>query len=547
MQKMGMSSTSFSNSTFLFTSSFHFGIGSHNHNNNNTNFFLSFPFNKTLFSSSLPSLSQPSHFLSLSVSPNIGSNKLRTFSFKKGRKASTTHFEMDASDDDDEFFDSDDEFDGADDDDDAGMFLPLGKMKKWLDKKPRGFGERKVYDTSIEDKLLEEIEQGRQAQIGNLNNLKNNPVKSSSNKDDQRNKKGIAEVVPSGIRVKVVNLPKKKNIHRDLKAAFQGVSGIINISPAVSGNKKTKDPVCKGFAFVDFKREVDAARFVQNFSGHNLTFGRIQKQIKCEMMNSLSQNSAGEELSNNDSMTPEVQVSGLLDSPNADFDMNNSFSDLSLESVSEVRPNEELSDNDSMKPEVIVSVLADSPNGELSDNDSMTPEVVVSGLVASPNADFDMNNSSSNFSLESLSDEFDDQDDELNRVELGESRDNVNVISESEPSSGDDMERTFKHTADSISANWLERIRALEKKLLAGGKQQRVPKEQKGEKLERIRSIEKKVLAKGKQQKVAKEQKVQKLDIPGSAKRLKIKEKALLTGVVSKYGLKTALTSKEES
>ena len=57
--------------------------------------------------------------------------------------------------------------------------------------------------------------------------------------------------------MRVVNLPKKKSIHRDLKVAFDGVSGIINISPAVSGNKKTKDPVCKGFAFVDFKREVD--------------------------------------------------------------------------------------------------------------------------------------------------------------------------------------------------------------------------------------------------------------------------------------------------
>ena len=62
--------------------------------------------------------------------------------------------------------------------------------------------------------------------------------------------------------MRVVNLPKKKNINRDLKAAFDGVSGIICISPAVSGNKKTKDPVCKGFAFVDFKLEVDATRFV---------------------------------------------------------------------------------------------------------------------------------------------------------------------------------------------------------------------------------------------------------------------------------------------
>ena len=81
------------------------------------------------------------------------------------------------------------------------------------------------------------------------------------------------------------------------------------------------------------------------------------------------------------------------------------------------------------------------------------------------------------------------------------------------------MDQTFKHAEDSVSSNRLEKIRALEEKLLARGKQQRVPKEQKGQKLERIKSVEKKVLAKGNQQKVPKEKKVQKLDIPGSAKR----------------------------
>lgn len=35
----------------------------------------------------------------------------------------------------------------------------------------------------------------------------------------------------------------------------------MNIIPAVSGNKKTKDPICKGFAFVDFKSEEDANRY----------------------------------------------------------------------------------------------------------------------------------------------------------------------------------------------------------------------------------------------------------------------------------------------
>jgi len=59
-----------------------------------------------------------------------------------------------------------------------------------------------------------------------------------------------------------VNLPKKRKIDRDLKSAFQGIPGITNIVPAVIGNKKTRDPVCKGFAFVDFKHEDDAVRCV---------------------------------------------------------------------------------------------------------------------------------------------------------------------------------------------------------------------------------------------------------------------------------------------
>jgi len=71
-----------------------------------------------------------------------------------------------------------------------------------------------------------------------------------------------AKLVPNGSRVRLVNLPKKKNILRDLKSALQGIPGIINIVPAVLGNKKTRDPICKGFAFVDFKREDDAARCV---------------------------------------------------------------------------------------------------------------------------------------------------------------------------------------------------------------------------------------------------------------------------------------------
>ncbi|KAI5437142.1 hypothetical protein KIW84_023315 [Lathyrus oleraceus] len=72
------------------------------------------------------------------------------------------------------------------------------------------------------------------------------------------------KAVPIGSQVRLVNLPKKRKIDRDLKSAFQGIPGIVNIVPAVIGNKKTRDPICKGFAFVDFKHEEDAVRCVLN-------------------------------------------------------------------------------------------------------------------------------------------------------------------------------------------------------------------------------------------------------------------------------------------
>jgi len=56
------------------------------------------------------------------------------------------------------------------------------EMKEWLEKKPKGFGEGKVYDTSVEDKLFEEIQKSKQAQALNLKKLKSNPIKSNVTK-----------------------------------------------------------------------------------------------------------------------------------------------------------------------------------------------------------------------------------------------------------------------------------------------------------------------------------------------------------------------------
>lgn len=97
----------------------------------------------------------------------------------------------DGFDFDDEFVDleddDDDEFEGGeDDDDDDEVIVPLKNMKRWVQNKPPGFGEGKEYDTSVEDKLMEEIEQSRKAQLANLNKLKNSPVNTSPKKETSK-------------------------------------------------------------------------------------------------------------------------------------------------------------------------------------------------------------------------------------------------------------------------------------------------------------------------------------------------------------------------
>ncbi|XP_047324175.1 uncharacterized protein LOC124927753 isoform X2 [Impatiens glandulifera] len=193
----------------------------------------------------------------------------------------------------DEWKDEDDE-----DDDDDEIDIPLMNMKNWLKNKPSGFGDGKVYDTSIEDKLFDEMEQSRQALLSNKNKLKSEASNPNAQKVPQKLKAKEEEPIQTGICVRLVNLPKKKNIHRDLQLAFKGVPGILNIVPANDGNKKTRDPICKGFAFVYLHSEAHAKKFVQLFSEQDISFGKIQKKITLEIIdpNSLKSNDTIEKL-----------------------------------------------------------------------------------------------------------------------------------------------------------------------------------------------------------------------------------------------------------
>ncbi|GFY88326.1 hypothetical protein Acr_06g0002660 [Actinidia rufa] len=335
-----------------------------------------------------------------------------------------TNFGVSAEDEEEEI---------EDEDEDEEVFIPLKNMKKWAKNKPSGFGEGKEYDTSIEDNLIDEMEQSRQAQLANINQLKIDP-ESSNSKKGILHKQKAPEVVPTGIRVRLVNLPKKRNIHRDLQLAFKGIPGIVNIIPAVSGNKKTRDPTCKGFAFVDLKSEEDANRFVQMFSRQSISFGKIQKRIRFEMMTSKSTRSVYRESSNGNYSAPRLVEHCWGEVSDADFDVDNT----SLDSWEQVGSDE-----------------------------SESAHVHVSA---------DLNNGTEN----------------LGSISLG---------------------TTTESAFASIPLNQEEKVPANEKKQEPKRKRIKVPK----------------------------------LNIPGSANRLRIKEKAVLTGVLSKYAVQAGSTSKEQT
>ncbi|XP_073036181.1 uncharacterized protein [Primulina eburnea] len=362
--------------------------------------------------------------------------------------------------DDDEFVDDEDdgEFEGDESDEDDEVIVPLQNMKEWFENRPRGFGEGKVYDTSVEDELMEEIEQSRKAQLANVNELKSNPMKANSKKELPKQNKASSRI-PNGFRVRMANLPKKKNIHKDLRLAFEGVPGIQNIEPVVSGNEKTRDPVCKGLAFIDFKYKKEAERFVENFSGTSLSFGKVQKQIKCELLNSTSQPA-------NDLLNSKSQPASNQPKP------------------------------ESQKP----------ASNQLHKKASRPPKQAVLSSENVFQANVDTNISFLSSGEEVVLSEHDDADEHY-------------VVAQWE----DDEESTSKFREE------------------LGTRQESTAKSTASKQGRKIRQNDKKEVPNMK-----KDNKIPRLNIPGSAKRLKIKEKSVLIDVFSKYGAKASSSIVEE-
>ncbi|CAM8881289.1 unnamed protein product [Rhodiola kirilowii] len=292
-------------------------------------------------------------------------NGVRAFAAKKRRKDKVGVLERESFDNDGYEFEEDVNEDDDGDEDEEELLMPMEKMRQWLENRPAGFGQGKAYDTTVEDKLLDEMQQSRVAQLANINKLKHNPIPPGGGGGDKAPPKASEVVTPAGVRVRLLNLPKKKNIHRDLQLAFKEVPGIISVSPAVTGTKKTRDPICKGYGFVYFKSEVHANSFIQIFATANISFGKIQKQIKCELASPSSKDDALDI-----PMTNTLAKSSL---PVLSYHENEpiiaKISNLSYESLEETESNESDSDSDTDAFYDSEAEISESPKPAIKDTE----------------------------------------------------------------------------------------------------------------------------------------------------------------------------------
>ncbi|WOK98241.1 DNA polymerase epsilon subunit C isoform X1 [Canna indica] len=229
----------------------------------------------------------PLHFRTRAAASPLSSRRRRghglppLFASRRGRRGPQLG-EEDEFDGDDRWAE---EVEDEEEDDGDEAAIPFQEMSQWLRNKPAGFGEGKSYDTKLEDELWEEMERSRKAQLASANKLKNEGKKSEGETKKKQGSppKATAEA-QYGTQVRIWNLPKKKNIHRDLHRAFKGFPGLVSINPAVIGNEKTREPICKGFAFIDFSSQEAANKFVQVYLRKTLCFGKVEKQIACDVI-----------------------------------------------------------------------------------------------------------------------------------------------------------------------------------------------------------------------------------------------------------------------
>lgn len=178
------------------------------------------------------------------------------------------------------------------------------------------------------------------------------------------------------------------------------------------------------------------------FSQQSITFGKVQKQIKCEMVNS------------------RVSKSALQQSAESTY---------------------------------------------------TAPQPIIPALEGYQSADSDIDDSSLDTEEESNFDEYDDPNDNLDMPEPEDIKEKLESVTVSGLSNGESFDHISESESltDSFSSKRVERIQALEKRLLGKGIEEKVPEKGKREKAGKKKPMRKAKEVKGQR----------KLDIPGSAKR----------------------------
>ncbi|XP_015625808.1 LOW QUALITY PROTEIN: uncharacterized protein [Oryza sativa Japonica Group] len=206
--------------------------------------------------------------------------RLRKYGRRDREPVATSLGELEEEDEDDE----EEEEEEEEDDEEVEVEVEVDEDEFLKNRpKPVGFGAGKTYSTDIEEQLLREMGLG-----GRRRSSGSGPTP-AKNRAAANSAKGTGEDLnDGGVCVRVWNLPKKKNIHKDLNLAFKGFPGLVNIEPAVSANKKTRDPICKGFAYLKLESVEAATRFVELYSQKAVSFGKVQKPIRCCVVDSQS-------------------------------------------------------------------------------------------------------------------------------------------------------------------------------------------------------------------------------------------------------------------
>lgn len=225
------------------------------------------------------------------------------------------------------------------------------------------------------------------------------------------------------------------------------------------------------------------ARFVHMFSKRSLAFGKIQKQIKCEVVKSGSSNVTYKQSPDSAKTDPQSRVPSFDESPTSDFDIDNLSSDVWEETASENSDGPDDLEGDMASDFEMDITFLDTWNETTDESNAMDDEQQVTAEVEAVRENlesFSVSKINRDYRLEPstesgsdlLSSRLVEEIQALEKKPICKQEQKALKLSvqESELNSGDIIDQRVGGAADSSSFKALENIQALERKLLARGK-----------------------------------------------------------------------------